>query len=72
MNLNDELRPLLTKGIYKGKTVAEIERIAGIGNGTLSKAYKANGGTGSIRTGLIEKMCAADGKEMSLVFKRVK
>ena len=47
MNLKEELQPLLNIKPYKGKTIAEVERIAGLGNGTLHHAFKSN----SIRTG---------------------
>ena len=68
MNLKDELQPLLNTGVYKDKTIAEVERIAGLGNGTLSHAFKAN----SIRTGLLQKLAEPTGKKLSIIFKRAK
>lgn len=70
MNLKEQLQPLFECKPYKGKTVQQIEIIAGLGNGTLAKALKANEGQGSIRTRLIEKLCEPTGKAMSLIFKK--
>lgn len=68
MNLKDELQPLLNMKPYKDKTIAEVERISGLGNGTLHHAFKSN----SIRTGLLEKLAEPTGKNLSLIFKRAK
>lgn len=72
MNLKEQLQPILAAKPYKGKTIAEIERIAGIGQGTLRKAFLANNGHGSIRTSIIEKLAEPTGKYMKLTFKGVK
>lgn len=72
MNLKEQLQPLFDSKPYKGKTIAEIERIAGLGKATLHKAFLANDGLGSIRTGLIEKLCEPTGKTMVMTFKRIK
>tara|TARA_R110002049_G_scaffold307768_2_gene509396 strand:+ start:128 stop:337 length:210 start_codon:yes stop_codon:yes gene_type:complete len=68
MNLKDELQPLLNAKPYKGKSIAEVERIAGLGNGTLHHAFKAN----SIRTGLLNQLAEPTGKKLSLIFKKAK
>ena len=72
MNLKEQLEPILNSKVYKGKTIAEIERIAGIGQGTLRKAFLANDGHGSMRTSMIEKLAEPTGKTMVMTFKRVK
>ena len=72
MNLKEQLEPLFNTPTYKGKTTAEISRIAGIDPSTLSKAFSCNEGHGSIRTSIIEKLCAPTGKTMVMTFKRVK
>jgi len=72
MNLREQLEPVLNSKVYKGKTIAEIERIAGIGQGTLRKAFLANNGHGSMRTSMIEQLCKPTGKYMKLTFKGVK
>ena len=64
MNLEEELKPLFNTGIYKGKTIAEIERIAGTGKGTIWLAIKNN----SISTRTLTKIASAIGKKPHLVF----
>ena len=69
MNLREQLEPIFSSKAYKGKTLAEVERIAGLGQGTLRKAFLANNGHGSMRTSMIEKLAEPTGKYMKLTFK---
>lgn len=70
MNLQEQLEPIFNSKCYKGKTLTEIERIAGIGQGTLRTAFKANNGHGSMRTSIIDKLCAPTGKYLKLTFRK--
>jgi hypothetical protein len=67
MNLADELCPLFNTGIYKGKTIAEIERIAETGKGTIWRALRNN----SMSTRTLTKIAAVVGKKPHLAFKKL-
>jgi hypothetical protein len=67
MNLADELYPLFNTGIYKGKTIAEIERIAETGKGTIWRALRNN----SMSTRTLTKIAAVVGKKPHLAFKKL-
>lgn len=72
MSLREQLEPLFNTPPYKGKSINEICRIADIDPSTIRKAFAINDGHGSIRTSIIEKLCAPTGKTMIMTFKRVK
>tara|TARA_R110000824_G_scaffold369445_1_gene558926 strand:- start:956 stop:1174 length:219 start_codon:yes stop_codon:yes gene_type:complete len=67
MNLEDELKNLFVIGVYKGKTLAEIERLAGLGNGTIAYCIKAN--NMSVRT--LNKLAAVVGRTTRLIFRKI-
>ena len=67
MKLADELYPLFNTGIYKGKTIAEIERIAETGKGTIWRALRNN----SMSTRTLTKIAAVVGKKPHLVFQKL-
>jgi hypothetical protein len=67
MTLQDELQPLFNTGIYKGKTIAEIERIAGTGKGTIWRAIKNN----SMSTRTLTKIAAVVDRKPHLAFKKL-
>tara|TARA_R110000851_G_scaffold236513_1_gene389206 strand:- start:7100 stop:7321 length:222 start_codon:yes stop_codon:yes gene_type:complete len=67
MTLKEELQPLFNTGVYKGKTVAEIERLAGTGQGTIWLAIRNN----SMSTRTLTKIAAVVGRKPHLVFKKL-
>lgn len=68
MNLKNELQPLFNTAAYKGKTIAEIERVAELGKGTLNRALKLN----QISVRVLEQLGAPAGYSFGLKLKKVK
>jgi hypothetical protein len=67
MTLKEELQPLFNTGVYKGKTIAEIERIAETGKGTIWRALRNN----SMSTRTLTKIAAVVSKKPHLAFKKL-